>query len=220
MIKLLGVALVLVVLSGCQTLPTGAAHDSPAHEGSGATAAAEAAQQARAQALGLDTGDCLQPGWAISGRMAIANGKDAGSGRFEWTQGAGQFRLQLSAPVTAQTWVLATDAQGASLEGLQGGTQRGTRAADLLRDATGFELPVQALGCWIRAVAASSANLGAAQIRFDAQQLPQQIEQGGWQIDYSRWQMDPFTRLLMPARIDARHGTSRVRLSVDRWGLE
>ena len=72
----------------------------------------------------------------------------------------------------------------------------------------------------MRAVAAHDAALGRAQIQFDAQQLPQRIEQGGWQIDYSRWQPDPFTGLLMPSRIDAQRGNSRVRLVVDRWGLE
>ena len=72
----------------------------------------------------------------------------------------------------------------------------------------------------MRAVAANEARLGAAQIQFDAQRLPLRIEQAGWQIEYSRWQLDPFSGLQMPSRIEAQRGTSRVRLAVDRWGLE
>ena len=206
-------ALLVFTLSGCQTLQL-----PPAPVPS--SAAAQTAQQQRRHALGLDAGDCLQPGWAMAGRMAISNGKDAGSGRFEWTQGAGQLHLQLTAPITAHTWVLESAANGARLDGLAGGTRRGQDAATLLHEATGWDIPVAALGCWMRAVAAHDAALGRAQIQFDAQQLPQRIEQGGWQIDYSRWQPDPFTGLLMPSRIDAQRGNSRVRLVVDRWGLE
>jgi outer membrane lipoprotein LolB len=62
--------------------------------------------------------------------------------------------------------------------------------------------------------------LGVAQIHFDGQLLPRQIEQGGWKIEYSRWQLDPFSGLQMPSRIDAQRGKSRVKLAIDRWGLE
>ncbi len=210
-----GAAALMLLLSGCQTLPHAAAPQA-APDG----VAAQTAQQQRAQALGLDAGDCLQPGWAMAGRMAISNGKDAGSARFEWTQGEGRLQLQLTAPITAQTWVLQSDAQGAQLQGMPQGPQQGADAATLLRTATGWDIPVQALGCWMRAVAANEARLGAAQIQFDAQRLPLRIEQAGWQIEYSRWQLDPFSGLQMPSRIEAQRGTSRVRLAVDRWGLE
>ncbi|HQE08717.1 MAG TPA: lipoprotein insertase outer membrane protein LolB [Thermomonas sp.] len=156
----------------------------------------------------------------MAGRMAISNGKDAGAARFEWTQGEGRLQLQLTAPITAQTWVLQSDTQGAQLQGMPQGSQHGADAATLLRTATGWDIPIQALGCWMRAVAASEFGLGAAQIHFDGQLLPRQIEQGGWKIEYSRWQLDPFSGLQMPSRIDAQRGKSRVKLAIDRWGLE
>lgn len=217
MSKRAGWLLAVAILGGCQSLPTGSRL---AQVAAVDPAVAATAQQARARALGLAEGDCLRPGWAMAGRIAIAAGKDAGSGRFEWTQGEGRLQLQLIAPVTVQTWILHVDPQGARLDGLAGGPRAGAEPARLLREATGWDIPVQALGCWTRAVAASEAGLGAASIRFDAQSLPQRIEQGGWEIEYSRWQPDPFSGLPMPSRIDARHGDSRVRLAVDRWGLE
>ena len=54
-------------------------------------------------------------------------------------------------PITAQTWVLQSDAQGAQLQGMPQGPQQGADAATLLRTATGWDIPVQALGCWMRA---------------------------------------------------------------------
>lgn len=203
------------MLGGCQTLRT-----APSQPAALNPDAALVTQRARAQALGLEAGNCLQPGWAMAGRMAISNGKDAGAARFEWTQGEGRLQLQLTAPITAQTWVLQSDAQGAQLQGMPQGPQHGADAAALLRTATGWDIPIQALGCWMRAVAASELGLGVAQIHFDGQLLPRQIEQGGWKIEYSRWQLDPFSGLQMPSRIDAQRGNSRVKLAIDRWGLE
>ena len=213
--RLVGAWVLMGMLGGCQTLRT-----APSQPAALNPDAALVTQRARAQALGLEAGNCLQPGWAMAGRMAISNGKDAGAARFEWTQGEGRLQLQLTAPITAQTWVLQSDAQGAQLQGMPQGPQHGADAAALLRTATGWDIPIQALGCWMRAVAASELGLGVAQIHFDGQLLPRQIEQGGWKIEYSRWQLDPFSGLQMPSRIDAQRGKSRVKLAIDRWGLE
>lgn len=184
-------------------------------------AAADAAQRERMQALGLAGGDCAAPGWTMAGRVALSNGRQGGSGRIEWIQGAGNTHLQLSAPVTRQSWVLDVAANGdATLEGVADAPLRDTDATRLLREATGWDIPVSALGCWLRAVVADTGRFGPARIDHDAELLPHRIEQGGWVIEYSGWQPDPFSRLPMPARIEARRGTDRVRLIMDRWGLE
>lgn len=206
-------ALACVVLSGCQTMATQPAP--PADP-----VAAAAAQQVRAAALGLADADCAAPAWVMTGRVALSNGKDGGSGQLEWTQGAGRTHMLLSAPITRQNWILDVDARGATLQGVPNGPLHGDDAARLLRDATGWDIPVEALGCWLRGVAANPAASGVARIDFGADLLPVRIEQGGWVVDYSGWKPDPFTRLPMPSRINAQRGENRVRLVVDRWGLE
>ena len=207
------IALACVALAGCQTMaPKPVAPADPA--------AAEAAQRERAVALGLADGDCAAPAWVLTGRVALSNGKDGGSGQLEWTQGAGSARMLLSAPITRQNWILEVDARGAILQGVPNGPLRGSDAARLLREATGWDIPVAALGCWLRAVAANPAVFDAARIEYGADLLPLRIEQDGWVIDYSGWKPDPFSRLPMPSRINAQRGENRVRLVVDRWGLE
>ena len=210
----LAIALACTALAGCQTMaPQSVAKPDPA--------AADAAQQARASALGLASGDCAAPGWVMTGRVALSNGKQGGSGQLEWTQGAGALRMLLSAPITRQNWILDVDARGTTtLQGLPDGPLRGDDAAQLVREATGWDIPVAALGCWLRGVAAAEAALGVARIEFGTDLLPWRIEQGGWTVDYSGWKPDPFTRLPMPSRINAQRGEDRVRLVVDRWGLE
>ena len=176
------------------------------------------AQQARIVALGLQDAGCDVPAWAMSGRVALSNGRDGGSGKIEWMQGAGSTRVTLSAPVTRQSWTLNADAGGVTLEGVAAGPLRGSDAGQLLRQSTGWEIPVAALGCWLRGTPADSDGMGQASSVFGIDQQLLRIEQGGWVIDYSNWQVDPASGVTLPARINAEQASNRVRLVVDRWG--
>lgn len=202
-----------LLLTGCAALPTRNVTVEPVQ--------AEAAQRLRAETLGLEAGECLNPGWAMAGRVALSNGKQGGSGQIEWTQGAGELRLMLTAPVTRQGWVLQVNAHTADLQTLADGAhQQDADAALLLRRVTGWDVPVAALGCWLRAVSAETQRFGTAQLQFNVDMLPTQLQQAGWTVRYDDWRPDPFTGLPMPMRIEAVRGSDRVRLVVSRWGVE
>ena len=201
-----------LALAGCQTIATEpVVIDLPDPE------AAQAAQRTREVALGLAAGDCAMPNWGMTGRVALSNGKDGGSGRIEWRQGDGRMQVILSAPITRQSWTLAIDAGEATLDGVPDGPLRGPEAGALLRAATGWDIPVAALGCWVRGAQAGAVRFGAPRIGFGAGLLPSRIEQGGWVVDYADWKADPVSGLSMPGRINAQRGEDRVRLVVDRW---
>jgi outer membrane lipoprotein LolB len=157
-----------------------------------------------------------QTDWSLAGRIAVSNGGNGGSGRIDWTQDRAGYRVALSAPVTRQSWQLSVDgATGAArLDGLDGGPRTGSDAALLLREATGWDIPVTALGDWVRGLRASTA--GASVIQFGPDLRPARIAQGGWDIVYT-WP-GAATADALPARIDARRGDARVRLIVDQWG--
>lgn len=171
-----------------------------------APAAAEAAQSARETELRKQTG------WSLSGRIALSNGRNGGSGRIEWQQDGDRYEVALSAPVTRQSWRLSGDIAGARLEGLEGGTRSGPDAAALLREATGWEIPVAALSDWVRGLRA--VGQGPASVRYGADGRPARIEQGGWTIDY-RWPATDASAL--PSRVDAVRGEAKVKLIVDEW---
>ena len=198
------------VLAGCRTVTT---QPSPPVD----VATARDAQRARETALGLSAGECAAPNWSMHGRVALSNGKDGGSGRLEWLQGDGRMQVGLSAPITRQSWVLTVDAGVATLDGVPDGPLRGPDAGALVRGATGWDIPVAALGCWARG-ARAGAEYGAADIVYDASLRPTRMAQGGWVIDYTEWKADPTSGLPMPNRINAQRGEDRVRLVVDRWG--
>lgn len=209
--RLLAIA-ALLLLTACVAQPVRQAL--PAAQ----SAAAEALQVAREAALRR------QPAWSLQGRIAVSNGRNGGSGRIDWTQDDRRFDVSLSAPVTRQSWRLVGDAGSARLEGLDGGTRDGPDAATLLRDTTGWEIPVTALADWVRGVRAQGAGTASALYGVDGRLL--RMEQGGWTIDY-HWPA-PATAPspaataagappTLPTRLDARRGDASVRLIVDQW---
>ena len=214
-------ALGLAVLAGCRGVPL-VERTAPVETilSSEMNSPGAIAYRQRIRQLGLAEGDCAGPAWAMTGRVALSNGKDGGSGRIEWTQSAGKARIELTAPVTRQGWALDIDAGGASLQGVPNGPVGGTDAATLLREHTGWDIPVAGLGCWVRGAWASEVAFGEARVAFGADGQVQRIEQAGWTIDYTDWRMDAGSGVEMPSRVIALRGENHVRLVVDRWGAD
>lgn len=156
--------------------------------------------------------------WSFTGRVAIRRGREGGSGHIEWSQQWGKAEIVLSAPVTRQSWRLTIDAEGARLDGLDGGPRRGSNAEALLRDASGLDVPVGLLGGWARGLL-TDARLSAATWRLDAQGRLSHLEQDGWNIDYG-WPSERYRgEVWMPSSIEAVKGDARMRLVIDRWTL-
>lgn len=157
------------------------------------------------------------PGWTLAGRVAISNAGKGGSGRLDWTQDGPTYEVSLSAPVTRQSWRLVGSPGGVTrLDGLEGGTREGSDPAALLREATGWEVPVQSLGDWALGRLAAGAP---GQARYGIDGRLQRLVQDGWTIEYRAWHDAQDGRPLMPARIDASRDGARVRLIVDQWDL-
>jgi outer membrane lipoprotein LolB len=195
------------VLAGCATTASRAPMPPlpPAER-----AAALARQESREAAL------AAQPGWSLGGRVALANGSRGGSGRIEWLQHEDRFEVALSAPITHKGWRLRGDAGSAVLEGLDGGPRRGSDPGALLKEATGWDIPVAALGSWVRGARAPAPDAGAAQLRFAADGRLSRLQQDGWTLDYDDWRPQPGGGEL-PMRISAERDAARIRLVVDDW---
>jgi len=158
------------------------------------------------------------PAWSLQGRVALSKGRNGGSGSIDWRQQGGGYEVALSAPVTRQSWRLSGDASAARLEGLEGGTRTGGDPELLLREATGWEIPVAALSSWVRGARADEAVFGPATTAFGADRRLARIEQAGWVIDYAAWQPQAETGSgALPIRLNAQRGDAKVRLVVDRW---
>ena len=128
------------------------------------------------------------------------------------------YKVELSAPITRQGWRLEGGPGGARLEGLEGGTRVGADATVLLREATGWEIPVAALASWVRG--ARDPEGGTATLQFGADGRLARMQQDGWQLAYGEWVASPGLGIDLPTRIEAERGEARVRLVVDGWSAD
>lgn len=181
----------LVLLAGCVPAPV-----------RGPDAALLAAQAAHEAAL------VAEPDWRLEGRLAVRAGGEGGSGRLDWRQQGDEFRVRLTAPVTGRGWALEGGPGTARLDGLDGGPLAGDDPEALLAAATGWEIPLAALGWWVRGGRAP----GPAELAFGPDGRLASLQQQGWTVEYREWDGD------RPRRVFARRGEASVRLVVDTWG--
>lgn len=174
---------------------------------------AETTEQQRARRLQQTSN------WVLNGRVAVANGRDGGSGRFDWWQRGSAWRISLSAPVTGQSWSLSGGGGLARLEGLAGGAREDDVPDRLLYEAIGWDVPLQALAYWVRGLPGEAEAFGPPRLEHGDDGRLRRIQQGGWVIEYDRWQPADLGAgpVEMPHRLHARRGQARVRLLIDRW---
>ena len=158
--------------------------------------------------------------WSLGGRIALSSGGQGGSGRIDWTQHGERYVVSLAAPVTRRSWRLSGDADGARLEGIDGGPRESTDVEGMLRDATGWDIPVRAMADWVRGIGAAGGRGGSPVVAYGPGNRPSNLEQYGWRIDYQEWHEAAGPLPALPRRIEARRGEARVRLVVDAWQAE
>lgn len=198
-------------MAGCAT--RGPTAESPVLRDPEALAAAQAAQATRSAWLES------RPDWSFAGRVAVnANGK-GGSGRIDWQQTGTGYFVALSAPVTRQSWRLGGDLQtrAARLDGLEGGPREGADADRLLREATGWDIPVASMMHWARGVA--DPSVPANGVEYDLEGRLRTLTQQGWRVDYLDWFPVEGDQPVMPRRMEARRQGAAVKVAVDQWQL-
>ncbi|PSM12571.1 lipoprotein insertase outer membrane protein LolB [Stenotrophomonas maltophilia] len=210
MIRPLLLAAVTLAVSACTTVGTQKTPPPAVVE----TVSAEAAQAEVARVAALHA----QPDWAFQGRVAVSKGKDGGSGRIDWKQEGRRYVVELSAPVTRQSWKLIGDThyEAGRLEGLPGGPRDGEDAQDLLLEATGWDVPVNQLPDWVRGLVAGDSG-APDKVERDADGRPRRIQQMGWTVQYLDWYPAEGERPALPRRIEASSEDAKVRLLVDQW---
>lgn len=149
--------------------------------------------------------------WRFTGRIAVSGEGEGGSGRIDWQQRGESYVIELSAPVSRQSWRLSGDASGARLEGHAHGVLEDRDPEALLRHAAGWSMPLEPLRAWVRGARAG----GPSDVAFGAEGLPALLQQAGWRIEYRTW--TEVQGLPLPQRVFAESGARRVRLVVDRW---
>jgi outer membrane lipoprotein LolB len=153
--------------------------------------------------------------WTLVGRLAVSTGNDAGSGNVTWTQNGDHYEFELRAPITGKSFRLTGGPDGAVLEGLDDGPQRGPNAEVLMQRALGWDVPLDELRAWVLGVRASGSN---ADMSFGDDHLLSMLQQNGWTVSYINW--DATQKPPLPTLIRAQKSPFMVKLVVQSWSLQ
>ena len=173
-----------------------------------ATALGEARLAKREQVLGS------QSKFRLTGRIAISDGKDSGSGSLDWNQRDGAFTLSFTAPVTAQNWTLEASATQALLIESNGAIRVAETAEELLARELNWQLPADSMRYWVRGLRAPGSD---SETEFDADGELTVLRQNGWEIRYPAF--DNLQQPSLPKKVFARNGENQVRISVRKWSM-
>jgi outer membrane lipoprotein LolB len=144
--------------------------------------------------------------------MAVAAGKDGGSGSFDWAQDGATSRLDLRGPLGVGAVRLLVAPGMLSLADGSGQVLDAELARADLQARLGADLPWDHLRYWLLGVPAPGG--GATVIEQDAAPW-RVIEQSGWRLAYDSFAV--VEGLNLPRRLSAERGTVRVRVIVDTW---
>lgn len=153
--------------------------------------------------------------FALDGRFSLrierfGEPAQAASGRLDWRHDAAGDRLLLLSPLGSGVAEIETRPGWARLS-LAGGDTRESRQPDeLMRQATGYALPVSRLAGWLRGRPGPGGRL-----EKDAMGRAARLFEDGWRIDYgyAGEQADEW-----PIRVTVlRDSEMELRLRIDNW---
>jgi outer membrane lipoprotein LolB len=187
------VIVLLVLLSGCSTLPD-------------INVAESVWRPQREKLTALHT-------WQLNAALAAHSKDDGFDARLFWRQEQEIYRLRLHGPLGQGTVLIDGDASGVRL---RTGEQREYRAHDpetLLAQLTDITLPVSHLKYWIRGLPAPTPVV--VRERFYADGSLALLEQDGWEIKFLQYHEDKDYAL--PRRLELKNSEFFIRLVISNW---
>jgi outer membrane lipoprotein LolB len=153
--------------------------------------------------------------WTLTGRLAIADGKDGGSGRLIWAQNGSESQLKFRGAMGKGAWQLHADKSGARIELANGEVHTAASVNQLVMNQVGWKVPVDALSWWIKGLAQPEEW---TQRELDENGLLAHLQQFGWDVEFSKYkQHDGFW---LPTRLTARRDEYSVKMLVKQWEFE
>jgi len=157
--------------------------------------------------------------WAFDGRAAVKSGLTGGSVRVEWTQVGRVTALTMSGPFdTGRLAMTGTPEQMLITDG-DGNRRLTDRPVELLKEQTGWLIPLDALPRWLRGLPDTSlADLPAGDYHLDPTGQLTRLTESGWDLEFARYAPEG-TGLSLPHFIELSRNGMRIRVAIDAWDL-
>jgi len=151
--------------------------------------------------------------WEITGRSVIAQKSEGWNVGLLWQEFDGMFLVKLQGPFGQGGAVLKGDKDNVVLILDDGRRMSSSNAEQLIKEALGIPLPLNALRDWVRGIPHAGQEFET--IQFDQRGRIVSLQQQGWQIDYKRY--IPFGDYSMPGKIFIHKGEQRLKIIVSDW---
>lgn len=149
--------------------------------------------------------------FVVRGKVGFRRGETGGSAALTWQQDRERYRLSANGPLGQGAVRITGDAARVRIENSEGARESDTPEA-LLAEAIGWPVSINSLSFWVRGLPAPGSS---ADVTFDAEGRPARITQQEWQVVLDRYRED--AGHMLPHRVVATGGDSRVTLLIERW---
>ncbi len=150
--------------------------------------------------------------WSFSGRIGVSAGTEGFNGRLRWRQDVDQFEASVSGPLGAGAIGISGDSDAVTIDEGDGKVIRMTDPEFELGLRYGWTIPVESLRYWALGVPDPEQP---ANLDFGEGGTLTRIAQAGWTVVIPQYREGGGQ--LMPRRITAENGETRVRLVIDNW---
>lgn len=163
--------------------------------------------------------------WDLRGRIALRRRDEGAQASLHWIRSRDQHRFTLVGPLGSGQVRLTQDVQGAELRDAEKNVRRARDARELLRQVTGWDVPFEDLGWWVRGLPAPGA---VVERELDDDGRLRRLTQLGWEVEllaYGRYGGYELPSKLFIRRRDhalgvgAEQTTLEVRVVIERWTL-
>lgn len=150
--------------------------------------------------------------WTFSGRVGVRSGQEGFNGRLRWHQTHDDFEASVSGPFGAGRVTIEGGRGGITVAESGGEVTRLADPENDLRNRYGWTIPVTSLRYWALGIPDPALP---ATTEFGSDGQLAHLTQAGWDVAIGRYRDGGGQ--LMPSRITAVRGDSRVRLVIDSW---
>ncbi len=153
--------------------------------------------------------------FSFLGSLAFRTSEEALNARIRWRQNGDEYRIRMGGPIGEAALELRGGSGGVELR-TRNETHRADSPETLLREHTGWSIPLRGLRYWVLGVTAPGTAVEA--LELDPEGRPEHFLQSGWRIAYRRYAS--VHDLMLPERIDLERQRLEARLVVGGWHFE
>ncbi len=153
--------------------------------------------------------------WRLRGRVALFVDDDVYNLGLDWVHERGDNSLTLEAALgQGMLRIRRLDDDTYQLNTAEGETRSADSAEKLLREVTGWDIPVEGLEYWIRGLPSPAAP---ARPEIDARGRLDTLRQNGWWIHYLDYDEPGNALPALPRRLYMKRGRVRIKIVIDQW---